>query len=627
MKPAAILLTLFLISLFPADLDGTQSVRDKSKLIAKRPHIERIEVKGNESFTTDKIKSKLSCKEDGFWQSLRLKGRNRLTKAKLHNDQAVLDYFYHSEGFIDADIKVDFHGDLQEHTAVVTVDIDEGVRYRIADVTISGDLGRFQWKVYHESKKLRVGDWLNLSLIDVIRRRIKTIFANNGYPYASIIVTLTRESVLGSVDIDIRISQGNLVVFGTVLIDSNQFIAPAVSQRIFKKEIAFKEGEVYSRDKLITSQQRLLRTNLFSYIALRPPKYMSHEDSLMPDFRVTGVARTPKYVNLSTGAGQDPALDLVWDLAASVGNRNIGGSGRKVMFESSASFAEVDNIVRLIRAGIEFGYVEPYLFGIRMPLITRLRFEPGLKAVIQDYSIETIALQVTAVREFSLATKLSISGSYERIRVYNAANPEEEETSTNGKLVLQLDRDSRPLDAKFNPSSGSLTEYRLESVGGLLGGDDNFLKLLFNWAKYNRFLGNSVFASRLRCGWVDELTGEDVVPSRDRFFLGGAFTIRGFEENSIFPVDNLGIEGGTTIGLLNLEIRAPLFWQFWGSLFFDSGFNTLGLVPINQFRYSGGAGIQFTSPVGPIRLDYGRRIAVNDTDPGGRFHLSILYAF
>jgi outer membrane protein insertion porin family len=292
-----------------------------------------------------------------------------------------------------------------------------------------------------------------------------------------------------------------------------------------------------------------------------------------------------------------------------------------------------------------------------MPLITTLAFEPRLEAVIQDYRVQKISLEATAVHEFSLQTKLLISGLFEQydITADSIARIIDVGISTDRKLVFQLERDTRPLDAKFNPWRGSYTTYRFEYVGGFLGGSDSFTKAVFNWAKYNRVFGSAVFANRLRLGWVDEFGGGEYVPSRDRFYLGGAFTVRGFDENTIFPpADTLvrdtiitqvpvedsltadtavvasGIlEGGEAIGLLNLELRLPLFWQFWSSIFVDCGVNApeLHRVAFDQFVLSAGIGLQFMSPVGPIRVDYGQRIGINDVDPGGRIHLSILYSF
>jgi outer membrane translocation and assembly module TamA len=45
------------------------------------------------------------------------------------------------------------------------------------------------------------------------------------------------------------------------------------------------------------------------------------------------------------------------------------------------------------------------------------------------------------------------------------------------------------------------------------------------------------------------------------------------------------------------------------------------------FKLTSGLGVQFFTPVGPLRLDYGRQIPIKKSPKTGRFHLSILYAF
>lgn len=632
MKRFTLIVALLICSL-SVTASGGRLALEKSKLISKKPHIDSILFSGNRSFSRGELLGQMSCREDGFWQSIGLMGDNQLTKAKLRSDQAVLDYFYRSRGFTDAVTIVDFHGDLEKRAAVVTVDIQEGPRYRVGKVTIGGDLGQLGWQVTLASRRFKVGEYLNFYDIELVRQDIKTVFANNGYPYAQIDISLDRKPDEELIEIAVQVTRGKVVLFGDVIVDSSKFQSPKVSNRIFEKEIAFKRGELYSRDKFVLSQQRLIRTNLFRYVALKTPGNMSQLDSLMPSFIVTGVPRPPKYINLSAGAAQHPEKDLVWDLVATTGNRNLNGSGRKVQFESSTSHEVEGGTTKLIRAVFQFSYVEPYLFGIRMPLISELSFEPGLKDVIHDYRIETIKLETTAIREFSLITRLSISGSYEQYNIYGVDDPQkfkdEQGISVNRRLSFLLERDTRPLESKFNPWLGSFTQYRLDYVGGLLGGDDDFVKAQFNWAKYNLISSRAVIASRLRLGWVSAFGKSSFVPSRDRFFLGGAFTVRGFRENSIFPVDSQGREGGETILLMNLELRSALIWKFWGSLFSDAGLNapSLDLVRWDQFVFSAGAGLQFMSPVGPIRVDYGQRVPVHGVDPGGRLHLSILYAF
>jgi outer membrane protein insertion porin family len=628
---ARILLALGALLLLWGDAALSMSERDKTKLLAKKPFIERIEINGNRSFGDDEIKSKLTTKEDGFWQSVRLAGKNRLTKGKLLSDKAVLGYFYRSRGFIDAETILDYSGDLEELSAVVNIEIKEGIRYRIDTVTFGGELGHLGWEVNLATRKLKPGEYMNYFLLEVIRQEVKAVYANHGFPYAQISAELLRQPVDSTLKINFDIRRGDLVVFGEVAVDTARFRSPLINSNVILKEIAFKKGEVYSRKKYVESQQHLIRSNLFNYVTIRPEPRPTQLDSLMPNFTVTGVPSSPKFVNLSTGAAQATEKDLVWDFTVAAGNRNVKGTARKIRVASSNSFA-LGEPKPLIRSRFEFSYVEPHFLNIRMPLIVSLIYEPKLQAVVQDYKIERIAIEATAVREFNLQTRLSVSGLLEQYNIGSAGDRQaifdKEGVSQDRKLVFQLERDTRPLESRFNPAHGSHTTYRLEYAGGLLGGDNYFMKLIFNWAKYNKLVGRSVFASRIRLGFVDELSGVGHIPSRDRFYLGGAFTIRGFAENSIVPADPED-EGGEAIGLLNLELRTPLLWQFWGSAFFDSGFNawSIGRVRFREFRYGAGFGLQFMSPVGPIRLDYAQRLVVNNTEPGGRFHLSILHAF
>jgi outer membrane protein insertion porin family len=235
---------------------------------------------------------------------------------------------------------------------------------------------------------------------------------------------------------------------------------------------------------------------------------------------------------------------------------------------------------------------------------------------------------------------LSASINYEEVDISidgESATPselerfrEEEGISVNRRFILQLERDSRPILNRFNPASGSYTIYRGEYVGGILGGDNDFVKLLWSWSKYNRLGTNAVLATRVRFGWVNEFGTSDDVPTKERFYLGGAYTIRGFPENEFGPQSEDGSAiGGEAIGLANVEIRQPIIYNFWGSIFVDAGFNeeSLSSIKFTSPAVTTGFGIEYISPVGPLRIDYGQRTSVNGYRSGGQFHFGILYAF
>lgn len=121
-----------------------------------------------------------------------------------------------------------------------------------------------------------------------------------------------------------------------------------------------------------------------------------------------------------------------------------------------------------------------------------------------------------------------------------------------------------------------------------------------------------------------------MVPSFDRFYMGGASTMRGFKENSMGPTDmGGGPRGGKVMVVGNIEYRRALFWKFGCTIFVDAGnlWEKPKHVNGRDFKVSSGVGIQFFTPVGPLRLDYGRQLPIKESPETGRFHLSILYAF
>ena len=79
----------------------------------------------------------------------------------------------------------------------------------------------------------------------------------------------------------------------------------------------------------------------------------------------------------------------------------------------------------------------------------------------------------------------------------------------------------------------------------------------------------------------------------------------------------------------NLEIRRPLFWRFGGTAFVDAGntYSRLEQITPLSVAFSSGLGLQFFTPIGPLRLDYAVRLKKEFDLSAGNIHLSILYAF
>jgi len=615
---------------FPAVLYSTGDM--KTKWLAKKPIVKQVEISGNSNLETDKIKEAISTNEQGFWQKLRLKSKVRLRKNSQRLDGAAIDYLYKKHGYLD--VKHSFEYEVAEDSsAIVKIYIEEGQCYYINKVYLPYDLGRKKAQVENLTRVLKPGDVYNPFKIGAVASAIEGAYANQGYPYADIRFTPSPSLEDSTrLDIDYFINPGPLTIFGEIKIDSLNY----TSSRVVKREMVFKPGDLYSRQKLINSRQRIYETSLFTYVDFKTD---IQSDSIITDplLTITATEKKPRFIRIKTGASQDTTYDLVWNLALELGNRNISGLGRSFRFSPSVDFQVISGW-RLIDESFSFYYIEPWPFGLRMPLSLSFSWEPRLRRTERDFDSESFRIVIGVLKELGRFIKIRTGFQFESVNITGVAESDidqlkrDEDISIGRSFWISFERDSRP--NIFVPTSGSVIRLYWQFYGGFLGGDKQFHKIVGEFSRYLRISRWDIYAFRFKSGWEKSLDPDGFIPTTDLFFLGGANTIRGYREDAVGPKytegDQIGEpRGGKFYLITNHEWRRFVIGDFWMSLFVDIGnnWNSSSDFKFSNLLASAGIGVQYVSPLGPIRLDYGQRIAWKPVKPGGRFHISILYAF
>lgn len=596
-----------------------------------KPVIKKIEVSGNTFFSDKKIKKEMSLKENKWYNLFQ---RKRFVRWRLENDQQAIDSLYHTHGFLFAKTKIDYRID-EENNANLMVSLKEGVQTRVKDFSLRGGLEGFASEEKKVLKVLKPAEPLNLSKLDLVAFNLKTVYANQGYPYSEIKRELDISEDTAWAQIVFIIKPGKLVRFGEVSFEGLNL----TDEKVARRELTIKKGEIYSRQKILDSEQRVYSTGLFNYISLEVKNPTAKTED--PDFVLKAVERKPRYMGFKFGLGQYQPQNLVADLTTADltlewGNRNLAGTARKINLSGFTSFVIFKDWQNLSNR-FKFGFVEPWLFGTRTPFNFDLYYEPGVKSIIQPYRIESYGGNFNFSREYKKFIKFWLTFSYQQVKVYGIPTDKLEEfkreqgINIRRKMSFSMEKDTR--SNPFIPISGSYFQIYNELVGGFLRGDNHFYKIILTWNRYNH-LGKSneinVLATRIKVGYVQKLFRDRYVPTFDRFYAGGAYTVRGYSENTLGPKDSEGENtGGGLMLLVNTEIRKALFWRFGYTVFLDAG--NIWTEPkdfnLSDIRLTGGLGLQFFTPVGPIRLDYARRILRNGDPDEGRYHLAILYAF
>ncbi|MBC6416453.1 MAG: BamA/TamA family outer membrane protein, partial [Rhodospirillales bacterium] len=455
---------------------------------------------------------------------------------------------------------------------------------------------------------------------------------NNGFPDAAIatrkvIVDLDRNLM----QVRLSVDPGRYRVFGPLTVAG----LDRSDEDYVRRVLDWPEGEIFDKRQLETLRRRAVATGLFGRVEItRDPAQDSAGDpghdpagGAEEPVRITLTEQPPRTISLGAGFATDfgdRPFGFIGE--ASWAHRNLLGRGENLRLTANGQPDE--------QAGSVF-FEKP----------NWLRND---KSVQWFFTVRNE--DRPAYRQFSVESTLGVERKLGRHWAgyagggfkYLLGDSRDAGSGRNDSVLYsipaRLTYDGR--DDRLDPTDGALGVLALTPTLVTVTDSAAYLQASLSGAAYRRLPlePDIVLAAR---GKVASLAGTAAgnIPAGQRLYAGGGGSVRGYEIDSLGPLDSgKDSSGGEAIGGRSLiEFGLEARWRFredYGLVpFVDAGQVYRQSYPdvssgfIGGLQFASGLGFRYYSPIGPIRLDLAAPIGKRQRDRAFQFYISIGQSF
>ena len=553
----------------------------------KKIYIRKISFSGNESFSDRKLRGVMQTKEKDWIFSL-FTERGVLQRDILEADVDRLTVFYHDKGFMDARIGTP-EVTREEDGFHIQVPVQEGERYKVKSVSLSGDAYEGQEDL---TKKLEIEPSSYFSR-EGLRKDLDFIsraYMDEGYAYAEVDPKVQRDPATKSADVDYFVRKGELTRIGTITITGNT----KTRDKVIRREMQLNEGDIFNSTNLEKSLNKLKRLDFFEQVEIVPSE--SEQKGVM-NLLVKVKEKFTGTVSVGGGFSSDDGFFASGEIT----QRNFQGRGQYVAFKGHLG-QESSRFVG--------SFTEPWVFDRPISLGIDLY---NWRREYTDFDKDAVGGRIRTGFLFGNYSKFTAYYTLENAEVSDIqSNSSAFLQSQEGKflkssITLGVERDTT--DHPFLPTRGSVNTLTTETSAGFLGSESDFIRAEFHSGWFFPIFWKFVGYVRGEVGQIWELEGrpdDSAVPIYERFFLGGINSLRGFKWGDVGPKKGNDVVCGLQYVEANAELLFPVYEKMGvrGVVFFDIGNASESGWDID-WRYDAGLGLRWNSPLGPLRLEWG----------------------
>ena len=620
--------------------------------------VKEINFVGNRAFSAGRLRDLMATTESNLLSFI--KTSDVYDPDRIASDLELIRRYYLKNGYADFRVvSTDVQFDSARGGYVVTITVEEGEQYRIADVRVDSRLPDVDPNALQSRVTTSAGQVYNAEQVERSLTNVTTEVARRGYAFAQVRPVGQRDPATRTVSIGYIIEEGPRVYIERINVRGNT----RTRDYVIRRELDLGEGDAYNKVLIDRGERRLNNLGYFKKVRV------TNEPGSAPDRVVVNIdVEDQSTGSFSVSGGYSTAEGFISEV--SVSESNFLGRGH---------FVRIAGQLGELTQGVDFSFTEPYFLGYRLAAGIDLFSKFSDATETGRYEIRTTGGQIRfglpVTEEFGVTLRYSLYQT--EIEIPNTVSQPFNDCTVPIQGLTPLNPDGTPnaninnpfscinngeasvaikeavgstitslggltlaystLDSSRDPRNGFYAEVRPDVAG--LGGDSKFFRVTGDARYYYEIIEDVVGIARVQGGHIMGLDGN--LRITDQFFLGPGL-VRGFASSGIGPRDvsltdyTANAIGGTTYYGGSLEVQFPFYGLprdlgLRGAVFADAGslfgydastgfdINGNGRLDCgnpnvqaecvnvrdkNVLRSSVGASVLWQSPLGPIRFDY-----------------------
>jgi outer membrane protein insertion porin family len=560
--------------------------------------IQKIDFIGNTAISDGTLKGEMKATREQWFLSF-LNGRGTYQETKFDEDAGKIVDYYQNHGYIKANVGAPETRVLRDSADKKTrwielrIPITEGPRYKVGTFDISGNTVADN-DALKKLFKLKEGEYYSLDNVRKGLEKAREVYGGAGYfEFTGFPDYKFRDEPDPAAEAATPVALREVPpagAAGPAIVDVTMRLVEGV--QYFINRITF-VGNTTTHDNVIRRELRLVEDGIFNTEAL---KYSVKRLNQLGYFKPLEAG---KDISVDKTPGATNQVDVKLKLEEQNRNQISFGAGLsefegffgQASFQTSNFLGRGESLTISLSAGSRaqnytLAFTEPFLFDRNMT--GSLNLYRNDVRYIGQFTQRSAGGVVGVGYPLGGFTRLFTNYSYERVRVtdvnelYNdplllQRNPflaDSLLTGAKGERIISKVTPSvvhNTVDQPIFPNQGVRYTASVDLAG--IGGNTSFYKPSLEGIWYWKQNARMSLGLRALGEYVHAYAGSRSLPIFQKLFLGGEYSVRGFDIRSIGPQDPVTglVLGGNKSLLFNVEQNFNIMSQFRIILFYDAG--------------------------------------------------------